>query len=45
MTYDLGVALLAAIPAFVVSVATQYGLWRPTGVTDNVQAVGRHRAD
>lgn len=45
VTYDLGVALLAAIPAFVVSVATHYGLWRPTGVTDKVQAVGRHRAN
>ncbi|WP_264032188.1 hypothetical protein [Cellulosimicrobium sp. SH8] len=44
VTYDFGVALLAAIPAFVVSVATHYGLWKPTGVTDKVQAVGRHRA-
>lgn len=45
VTYDLGVALLAALPAFVVSVATHYGLWKPVGVTDKVQAVGRHRAD
>lgn len=45
VTYDLGVALVAALPAFVVSVATHYGLWKPVGVTDKVQAVGRHRAD
>lgn len=44
-TFDVGVALLAALPAFVVSVATHYGLWRPTGTTDKVQAVGRHRAE
>lgn len=39
-TYDLGVALLAALPAFVVSVATYYGLWKPTGVTATVQDIG-----
>lgn len=45
-TYDLGVALLAALPAFVISVSTYYGLWRPTGVTDAAQRVGaRHLAD
>ena len=36
-TYDLGVALLTALPAFVVSVASHYGLWRPTGVTEKAQ--------
>lgn len=41
-TYDLGVALFAALPAFVVSVATHYGLWRPTGVSDVVLDRGRH---
>ncbi len=35
--YDVGIALLTALPAFVVSVATHYGLWRPTGVTDAAQ--------
>ena len=30
--FDLGIALLAAIPAFAISVATYYGLWKPTGV-------------
>ena len=37
-TYDVGVALIAALPAFVVSVATHYGLWRATGVTDWAQS-------
>ena len=31
-TFDLGMALLAAIPAFAISVATYYGLWKPTGI-------------
>ncbi len=45
-TYDLGVALLAAVPAFVVSVSTYYGLWRPIGTTAAAQRVGaRHLAD
>lgn len=32
-TYDLGTALQMAVPAFAISVATHYGLWKPTGVT------------
>lgn len=45
-TYDLGVALLAALPAFVISVSTYYGLWRPTGTTAAAQRVGaRHLAE
>jgi hypothetical protein len=40
--YDVGPALLAALPAFVVSVATHYGLWKPTGVSDAVLDSGRH---
>jgi hypothetical protein len=39
-TFDLGAALFLALPAFVVSVATHYGLWKPTGVSARVQAVG-----
>ena len=39
-TYDLGVALLAALPAFVVSVASYYGLLKPTGITAAAQDVG-----
>jgi hypothetical protein len=44
--YDVGVALLAALPAFVVSVASHYGLWKATGVSAAVQSVGaKHLAD
>ena len=44
--FDVGVALLAALPAFVISVATHYGLWKPTGVAAAAQSVGaRHLAD
>lgn len=39
-TFDVGVALLAALPTFVVSVATYYGLWKPTGVARAAQDVG-----
>lgn len=37
--FDLGLALLAAIPAFAISVATYYGLWKPTGVGAAAQDV------
>lgn len=37
--FDLGIALLAAIPAFVTSVATYYGLWKPTGIAGAAQDV------
>ena len=44
--YDIGVALFLALPAFVVSVATHYGLWKPTGVSAAAQDLGsaKHRA-
>lgn len=35
--FDLGLALLAVIPAFAISVATYYGLWKPTGVGEKAQ--------
>lgn len=38
--YDLGLALFAALPTFVVSVASHYGLWKATGVTEKVQSIG-----
>lgn len=46
-TYDLGVALFAALPAFVVSVSSHYGLWKPAGVSEKAQSVGvtEHRGD
>lgn len=37
--FDLGLALLAVIPAFAISVATYYGLWKPTGVGEAAQDV------
>lgn len=39
VAYDLGVALLAAFPAFAISVAMYYGLWKPTGVGAAAQDV------
>lgn len=38
--YDLGVALLAAIPAFATSVALHYGLWKPSTISGKVQSIG-----
>lgn len=38
-TYDLGVGLLAALPAFGLSVALHYGLLKPTGVAAAAQSV------
>jgi len=37
--FDIGLALLAAIPAFIVSVGTYYGLWKPTGIAGKVQDI------
>jgi len=37
--FDVGLALLAVIPAFAISVATYYGLWKPTGVGQAAQDV------
>lgn len=39
-TYNLSMGLLLAFTTFVTGVAIQYGLWKPTGVTAAVQAVG-----
>lgn len=39
VTFDLGVALLAAIPSFITSVAMYYGLWKPTGIGGAAQDV------
>lgn len=35
--YDLGAALILALGTFVVSVAVHYGLWKATGITDDLQ--------
>lgn len=37
--FDLGSALFLALPAFCVSVAMYYGLWKPTGVGQAAQDV------
>jgi hypothetical protein len=37
VTFDLGLALLTVIPAFAISVATYYGLWKPTGISNAAQ--------
>lgn len=38
--YDLGGGLLTAIGTFLVAVALHFGLWKPTGVSAAVIAVG-----
>lgn len=40
VTYDLASGLFNAATIFVIGVAVQFGLWKPTGVTATVQAVG-----
>lgn len=42
--YDLGSALMVGLGAFVIAVATHYGFWKPTGVSDKAQDAfgGRH---
>jgi hypothetical protein len=37
--FDLGRALFLALPAFCISVAMYYGLWKPTGVGQAAQDV------
>lgn len=39
-TYNLGTALTLALGSFVIGVATHYGLWKPTGTAEKLQAVG-----
>ncbi|GAA0199483.1 hypothetical protein GCM10009526_22690 [Glutamicibacter creatinolyticus] len=39
-TYNLGMALLTGLGSFLVAVAMHYGLWKPTGVADKLQAFG-----
>lgn len=39
-TFDLGLALQAAVPQFIISVALHFGLWRPTGISEKLQSVG-----
>lgn len=38
--FDFVGALLTGLGAWVVAIATHFGIWRPTGVTEKVQAIG-----
>lgn len=38
--YDLGQGLIFGLGTFIVAVAMHYGLWKPTGTSGLVQAVG-----
>lgn len=38
--FDWFTWIITAIGSFVVGVATHYGFWKPTGVSDRAQAVG-----
>jgi hypothetical protein len=37
--FDVGIALISVVPAFAISVATYYGLWKPTGVGQMAQDI------
>lgn len=39
--FDLGSALFLSLPAFCISVAMYYGLWKPTGVGQAAQDVDK----
>lgn len=38
--FDLVAALLTGLAAWIIAIATHYGLWKPSGVTARVQAFG-----
>lgn len=38
--FDLVGALLTGLAAWIIALATHLGFWKPTGVTEKVQAVG-----
>jgi hypothetical protein len=43
--FDVFASLYSFAGVFIVAVASHYGFWKPTGVSDAVQAVGaKHRA-
>lgn len=39
-TYDIGLALIRALVTFGVGAGVHFGLLKPTGLTDKVQAIG-----
>jgi len=38
--FDVIAALLTGLAAWLIAIATHFGFWRPTGVTERVQAIG-----
>lgn len=47
VTYDLGAGLTVGLTGFLIAVGLHFGLYKPTGLTDKVQALGvtpKHRA-
>lgn len=42
--YDIGQALILALPTFFFAVSAHYGLLRPTGATGKAQAIGNTKA-
>jgi hypothetical protein len=40
--FDLIAALLTGLAAWIIALATHLGFWKPTGVTEKVQAIGTH---
>lgn len=48
VVYNLGTALIAALVTFLIAVGTHFGLWKPTGTSEKLQAIGsptgRHEA-
>lgn len=42
--FDLVAALLTGLAAWIIAIATHLGFWKPSGVTETVQAIGSERA-
>jgi phosphotransferase system glucose/maltose/N-acetylglucosamine-specific IIC component len=45
VSYDLAAGVFSGVATFLVAVGLHYGLWKPTGTSSALQAVGRHRAE
>lgn len=42
--FDIVAALLTGFAAWIIAIATHLGFWKPSGVTERVQAIGSERA-
>lgn len=40
VSFDIGMGLVLALVSFITAVAIHFGIWKPTGATEAVQAVG-----